>query len=53
MMPPGLLIHGIRHPGKRPYLPAVSVAAELEVNPGILCILQMERLVVKEDSETV
>jgi len=47
VMPPGFLVHGIRHPGQRPNLAAVRVPAELEIDARLLRLFQMIRLVVQ------
>ena len=50
-MAPGLLIHGIRHPGKRPDLSPVGMPAELEIYSRQFRIFQMIRLVVEKDGK--
>ena len=51
VMPPRFLIHCISVPGKRPYLPSVGMAAELEIDTRAFRFLQVERLVVQQDRE--
>ena len=53
MMSPGLFKDGIRDPGYGPNLSSVRMAAELEVDTGLLGLLQMVGLVVEHEGETV
>ena len=51
VMSPGLLVQGIRHPGKGPHLSPVGMPAELKVNTGRLGLFQMVGLMVQQDGE--
>ena len=53
MMAPGFFVQGIGNPGKGPYLAAVGVSAELEIDTGGFCLLQMVGLMVKDDGKTL
>ena len=45
---PGLFVHSIGQPGQRPDLPSVGVAAELEVDSGLLGLLEVVGLMVEK-----
>ena len=53
MVTPGFLIHGIGYPGYGPYLSAMGMAAELEIYAGLLGLLKMIWLMVKQYAESL
>ena len=53
MISPGFLVQGIRQPTQRPHLSSMRMPAELKVDSGRFSLLQMIRLMIQQDAETL
>ena len=51
MGPEGLFIQEVRHKTEGPYLTVMGVPAELEIDSGLLGLLQVIGLMVKQDGK--